>query len=172
MPDQNQSDSNSAWLAQRRRVGANPGGCPGLALLLFCVGLIGGCGALSSSPSAPVRRPSPVVAQAFHDTVKTLDGALSITLDITPGHAGPNVFQMRVLNSRTGQQVTRATITLYFTMQDMSMGTDSIALRAQGKDMFSAASGDLSMGGHWAIGITIQTPDQHIHKAGISLVTP
>lgn len=138
---------------------------------MFCVGLIGGCGALSSSSSTPARQSSPVVAQQFHDTVKTLDGTLSVTLDITPGHAGPNVFVIRVQNIRTGQQVTRATVTLYFTMQDMSMGTDSIALRAQGKDMFSATSADLSMGGHWAIGITIQTPDQRVHKAGISLVT-
>lgn len=166
MLDQKQSGSNGAWLARQRRR------AKWSLLLLFSIGLISGCGALSSSPHASAKQPSPVGAQPFHDTVKTLDGMFNVTLDITPDHAGPNDFLVRVWNIRTGQPVTRATVTLYFTMQSMQMGTDSIALHAQGKDMFSVTTGDLSMGGNWAIGITIQTPDQRIHKAGISLATP
>jgi 5-hydroxyisourate hydrolase-like protein (transthyretin family) len=81
------------------------------------------------------------------------------------------VFTVHVLDAHTGQLASHVTITLYTTMQDMAMGTDSIALHANGKGQFSATSDNLSMSGHWAIGIAIQTPDHALHKAGVSLVT-
>jgi len=65
---------------------------------------------------------------------------------------------------------THVVITLYTTMQDMPMGTDSVVLRAEGGGQFSATSDILSMGGHWALGITIQTANHVIHKAGVSLL--
>jgi hypothetical protein len=139
--------------------------------MILCIGIISGCGAPSQASSTPTQQSSPAAAHSFQATVKTLDGAFRVTLAITPDSSGPNVFTVHVQNTRTGQPLAQAVITLYFTMQTMLMGTDSITLRAQGNGRFSAASGDLSMAGRWAIGMTIQTPDRRIHKAGVSLVT-
>ena len=140
-------------------------------LLLLCVGAISGCGALAPSPTARAQQPLPAIAHPFHATMKTLDGAFIVALDITPNRSGPNVFMVQVRDSRTGKPATPVAITLYFTMQDMPMGTDSITLHVGGSGLFSATSNDLSMGGHWAISMTIQTPDQRIHKAGVRVLT-
>jgi hypothetical protein len=139
-------------------------------LLFLCSGVIGGCGTVSSPTT--LRQPSPTaVAQPFHGTAKTLDGVFTVTLDITPNRSGPNVFTMQVMDNHTEKLAGRLNITLYTTMQDMAMGTDSITLHADENGNYSATSDNLSMSGHWAIGIAIQTPDHALHKAGVSLVT-
>ena len=159
------SDGAATWLAPSRRSTLLS------LLLLLCVGGISGCGALAPSPTVRAQQPTPTIAHPFHATMKTLDGAFIVTLDITPNRSGPNVFMVQVRNSHTGKPATPVAITLYFTMQDMPMGTDSITLHPGGSGLFSATSNDLSMGGHWAIGMTIQTPDQRLHKAGLRFLT-
>lgn len=145
----------------------------GILLLLFVL-VLSGCGPVPSSTSTPGQS-SPtqlttVVARPFHETVKTLDGVFTVTLDITPNRSGPNNFSLRVMDTRTDQPATHIAVTLYTTMQDMAMGTDSVQLRATGAGTFSSASDTLSMAGHWAIGIAIQTSDHAVHKAGVSLL--
>jgi copper transport protein len=141
-------------------------------VLFLCVSVIAGCGATPSSMIVIRQQPQPTeVAQPFHATVKTFDGDFTLTLTITPNRSGTNVFTVRVMDNHTDRLATRANITLYTTMQDMPMGTDAIILHADGKGQFSATSDNLSMAGHWAIGITIQTSDHSLHKAGVSLVT-
>lgn len=141
-------------------------------VLLLCVSTITGCGATPSSISAIRQQPQPtVVAQPFHATVKTFDGVFTLTLTITPNRSGTNVFTARVMDSRADRLATHVNITLYTTMQDMPMGTDAISMHAAGKGLFSATSDNLSMAGHWAIGITIQTSNHALHKAGVSLLT-
>ncbi len=143
-----------------------------MALLFFGVSIISGCGAPSSPTTAVGQQTQPsAAARPFHDMVKTLDGDFSITLDITPDRSGTNVFRTRVIDTKTNTPATHITITLYTTMQDMPMGTDPITLHAEGSGQFSATSDTLSMDGHWAIGITIQTSDHVVHKAGVSLLT-
>lgn len=143
-----------------------------MALLFLFFGMISGCGTPSSPTTAVGQQTQPsAAAHPFHDTVKTLDGDFSITLDITPNHSGTNVFRVRVIDTLANTPATHITITLYTTMQDMPMGTDSIILHAEGNGQFSATSDTLSMDGHWAIGITIQTPDHIVHKVGVSLLT-
>jgi copper transport protein len=142
-------------------------------LIFLCVEVIAGCSITPSSTTAIRRQPSPTeVTQPFHSTIKTFDEAFTVTLDITPNHSGPNVFMVRVVDNHTNKMAIDVLITLYTTMQDMPMGTDSIILHADGKGQFSAASDNLSMAGQWAIGIAIQTPDHTIHKAGVILMTP
>lgn len=142
-------------------------------LLLLCVGVIGGC-SVTSSPTTVIRRqPSPTeVAQPFHGTMKTFDGAFTVTLDITPNRSGPNMFIVHAIDNHTNKMAIDVHITLYTTMQDMPMGTDSIILHGDGKGQFSAASDNLNMAGQWAAGIAIQTPDHTIHKAGVIFTTP
>jgi len=153
------TDGASIWIALLRRKAV------WTSLLLLCVGVISGCG------SAPPPSLTPQAAPPFHETLETRDGTFTITLDITPNRSGTNVFLAQVMDNRTGEPAARVIITLYTTMQDMAMGTDSLVLHADGNGQFSATSGNLSMAGHWAIGIAIQASDQSMHQAGVSFVT-
>lgn len=139
-------------------------------ILFFCVSIISSCG----TGHTPVlqKRPQPAATVSpFHATTRTFDGNFTLTLTITPNHAGANSFTMQVTD-RAGQPAKHIAVTLYTTMQDMLMGTDSVALRSNGPGQFSATSNVLSMGGHWAIGIVIQTADHLLHKAGVRFVLP
>lgn len=141
-------------------------------LFYLCASAIAGCGPASSPPAAVGQHPQlSAAAHPFHATVKTFDGDFTIALDITPNRSGINLFRAQVVDTQTKTLATHITITLYTTMQDMPMGTDSILLRAGNNGQFSATSNTLSMDGHWAIGITIQTPDHIMHKAGVNLLT-
>jgi len=160
------TDGASIWTALLRRKAV------WTSLLLLCIGVVSGCG--SAPPPSPTLRqvsPTPEVAHPFHDTLKTLDGTFTITLDITPNRSGTNVFLAQVMDNRTGEPAARVIITLYTTMQDMAMGTDSLVLHSDGNGQFSATSDNLSMAGHWAIGIAIQASDHTMHRAGVSFVT-
>ena len=144
------------------------------ALFLLSIVIIQSCGAAPSSTAAPTPQPqssSQAVAHPFHSILKTLDDAFTVTLDITPDRTGTNAFTMYVVNNHTGEAATHIQVTLYLTMQDMAMGTDSLLLQDGGKGLFSATGDNLSMAGHWAVGIAIQTTDQIIHKVGVSFVT-
>ncbi len=145
-----------------------------LALLLVS-GCLAACNTNASTITSPPTPPVPrttVAAGPLHAFIQTFDGAFTITLDITPNRSGPNYFRARVMNSHTHQPVAHSTLTLYTTMQDMPMGTDAVVLKAGAAGEFSATSAVLSMGGHWAIGIVLQTPDHVMHKAGVSFVMP
>ncbi len=141
-------------------------------LFLLCVSVISGC-ASTPRPSPTLRQssPTPAVAHPFHDILKTQDGAFTVTLDITPNRSGTNVFLARVMDNRTGKPAAHVIITLYTTMQDMVMGTDLIVLHPDGHGQFKATSNNLSMAGHWAIGVAIQASDHSMHQAGVSFVT-
>jgi hypothetical protein len=142
-----------------------------VSLLLFlCISLTDGCATTHTATVAT--QPSPVVtASPFHTTIETFDRAFTLTLIITPGHAGANRFTLQV-KDRTGTPAEHVEITLYTTMQDMSMGTDSVVLHPDGPGQFSATSDVLNMGGRWAIGIAIWTADHVMHKAGVMLAIP
>lgn len=128
---------------------------------------------ISSTDASTLQPPSQAtpIDPPFHGTTQTFDHAFSITLNVTPNHSGINVFTASVLDNRTTRPTSAVEVTLYTTMQDMAMGTDSLVLHTNTNGQFSATGNNLSMGGHWAIGIVIQTPDHVLHKAGISLVT-
>lgn len=145
-------------------------------VILLGINALSGCGASASAtpvstPTSPSHVQPTVLAHPFSTTVRTLDGDFSLTLSITPNRSGPNRFSAQVIDSHSNKPAEHITVTLYTTMQDMPMGTDSIVLGAEGDGQFSATSEALSMEGHWAIGIAIQTADHVIHKAGVSLVT-
>jgi len=144
-----------------------------ICVLFFCFGLLSSCGASAPIATTTTTLPHPqptIPAGPYHTTVQTFDGNFTITLDITPNHSGQNRFSMRVVDNSTHKMAEHVIITLYTTMQDMPMGTDSVVLHAEGGGQFSAMSDVLSMGGHWALGVTIQTTNHIIHKAGVSLI--
>src|SRR5689334_19740647 len=100
----------------------------GVLAFLGCACLLSGCGASATNAGATLThpQPTPAVAHPFHTTIQTFDGAFAITLDITPNRSGPNQFRAQVIDDRAHKPATHILITLYTTMQDMPMGTDSV----------------------------------------------
>lgn len=145
---------------------------PAALICLFSLSILSACGAASSTTTLQQQPQPTTVARPFHATVQTFDGDFTVILDITPNHSGINRFMAQVKDNHANRPAAHVHIILYTTMQDMAMGTDSIALRDDGEGQFSATSDNLSMGGHWAIGIAIATADHIIHKAGVRFVMP
>lgn len=119
---------------------------------------------------APPPQPPPTPVKAFTTTVKTSDNKFTVTLTVSPNHFGPNTFTTSVLNSK-GQPDTNLGVSLYTTMLDMDMGTETLNLHPDNKGHFSA-TGDLDMSGRWQIRIQIRTPDDTLHEARVDLFTP
>lgn len=166
MLEQRSSNKASVWIARLHR-----GWIWGMAFLIVTSVFVS---CTASPPQGQTSSPTPqetVGTSPFRGAVQTFDGDFTLTLDITPNRSGPNVFTLSVRDNHTMKPVTDVVVTLYTTMQDMVMGTDSVTLHATGKGLFSATSNNLAMRGHWAIGITIATPDHIIHKAGVSVIT-
>jgi len=140
--------------------------------VLVCVGLLNVFGG-TLTPITAAQQPgsSTGTAAPFHATAKTTDGKLTVSLYINPNTAGPNGFQVRVADARTGAPVTDVGVALYTTILDMDMGTQNVNLLPDGKGHFSA-TGDLVMGGHWQIRIQVRTPDNMLHEATIKVTTP
>ncbi|SRR5258707_6992394 len=144
-----------------------------LFMLLPGTALLSGCGGTATA-TTPTPPPTPAqsipLARPLHTIVQTFDKDFTITLDITPNRSGPNHFNARIIDNRAHKPAAHVTVTLYTTMQDMAMGTDSVALHGEGSGQFGATSDVLIMAGDWALGITIQTADHVTHKAGVSFV--
>lgn len=109
----------------------------------------------------------------FKSTAKTSDGAYNVTLSVSPNRFGTNVFTVQIASLQTGQtpNLNGTSVTLYTTMLDMNMGTDSINLPADGKGSFSASQ-TLSMAGNWGVEVQVHTPDNELHKVTFKIVTP
>ena len=137
--------------------------------VLMCVGLMNVfAGTLTPLPAQPPA--SPTTAQPVQSTIKTTDGQFAVTLSVSPNRFGPNTFTMRVADARSGRAVTQAGVSLYTTMLDMDMGTESINLQPDGKGNFSAL-GDLGMVGRWQVRVVVRTPDNRLHTASVTFST-
>ena len=138
--------------------------------VLICTGLLN-VFASTLLPATPpqAQSPSPVV-KAFTKTLKTSDNKFTVTLSVSPNHFGLNTFTVSVLDSN-GQPDTNVGVSLYTTMLDMDMGTETVNLQPDSKGHFSA-TGELSMEGNWEIRIQIRTPDNTLHETKVQLFTP
>ncbi|MBO0782393.1 MAG: CopD family protein, partial [Ktedonobacteraceae bacterium] len=139
----------------------------GVAVLLCTAAMAVFAGTLTPTTSTSPGTNQQQQVKPFTDTVKTSDGKYTITLTISPNRFGPNTFTARVMDSN-GKLDTNVGVSLYTTMLDMDMGTDTINLQPDGKGNFSA-SGDLAMAGHWQLRIQVRTPDNKLHEAKASL---
>ncbi|HZR44477.1 MAG TPA: FixH family protein, partial [Ktedonobacteraceae bacterium] len=101
---------------------------------------------------------------------KTSDKLFTVKVTVSPNRFGTNVFTVTVLDSK-GVQDTNVGVSIYTTMLDMDMGTDTVNLQPDGKGNFKA-NGDLSMGGNWQLRIEVRTPDFKLHEATVKLFTP
>ncbi len=141
--------------------------------VLICVGLMNVFGGtlLPTSAAQQQQQQTTTKPQPFTASVRTTDNKFTATLNVNPNRFGTNVFTVSVVNSSTGAPVTNIGVSLYTTMLDMDMGTNTVNLLPDGKGHFSA-TGDLSMAGDWQIRIQIRTPDNTLHEASVKLVTP
>jgi hypothetical protein len=145
--------------------------------VLVCVGLMNvfaGTLTPTTTTSASQQPGSTTTSSsAFHGTAKTTDGKYSITLSISPNRFGTNVFTVHITDVQTGQTLgaNQAGVTIYTTMLDMAMGTDSLNLQPDNKGNFSG-SGDFSMSGSWGIQVQIRTLDNTLHKASFKVYAP
>jgi len=139
--------------------------------VLVCVGLMNVfAGTLSPIAAAAQQQPARKT-QVYTATLRTKDGKFSATLTVNPNRFGTNVFTVSVIDNSTGKPDTNVGVTVYTTMLDMDMGTESLNLLPDGKGHFSISS-DLSMAGNWQIRIQIRTPDNTLHDAIANITTP
>jgi copper transport protein len=145
------------------------------AAVIICVGLMNVlAGTLTPTATGQGQQPVSVTtgrAQAFNTSVRTTDNKFTVKLDVNPNRFGTNVFTVTVIDNSTGKPTTDIGVSLYTSMLDMDMGTDTVNLQPDGKGNFSA-SGDLSMSGNWGIKIQIRTPNNSLHAANVKLYTP
>jgi len=141
--------------------------------VLVCVGLLNVFGGtlLPSTAAQQQQQQTATKSQPFTASVRTTDNKFTATLTINPNRFGTNVFTVSVTDNSTGAPVTNIGVSLYTTMLDMDMGTDTVNLLPDGKGHFSA-TGDLAMAGDWQIRIQIRTPDNTLHEASVKLLTP
>lgn len=144
----------------------------GIAIIL-CVGLLNvfAPGLTSAAPTS--QQPNTPVSSVFNSTAKTSDGKFSVTLNINPNHFGMNTFTVQATDVATGQKLgaNDASVTIFTTMLDMDMGTDSADLSSDGKGGFSGPA-ELSMSGNWQIQVQLRTPDHALHEASFKIYTP
>ena len=138
--------------------------------VLICVGLMNAF-AGTLSPVTPAQQQAPANTKPFNTTLKTSDNKFTITFNVNPNRFGTNMFTVSVVDNSTGKPTTNVGVSLYTTMLDMDMGTDTVNVLPDGKGHFSA-SGDLSMAGHWQIRIQIRTPNNTLHEAKVDFSVP
>ncbi len=140
--------------------------------VLICVGLMNVfAGTLSPIAAAQQQQQTGSKPQPFSSSVRTTDGKFTVTLSVNPNRFGTNVFTVSAVDTSTSAPATNIGVSLYTTMLDMDMGTDTVNLLPDGKGHFSG-TGDLSMPGDWQIRIQIRTPDATLHEASVKLLTP
>lgn len=141
--------------------------------VLICTGLMNVfAGTLQPVVAQPNQAIQPLGSQGkpFSTTIPMPDGKFTLKFAITPNSLGTNLFTVYVLDSN-GKQDTNVGVSLYTTMLDMNMGTDTVNLRPNGKGGFSA-KGDISMDGSWQVRVEVRTPDNTLHEATIKFFTP
>jgi copper transport protein len=138
--------------------------------VIVCVGLMSVFAAALTSATATQQQPA---SSAFNSTAKTGDGKYIVSLNVSPDRFGSNVFTVQVTDASTGKLLgaNEVGVTIYTTMLDMDMGTDSIDLQPDGKGGFSATQ-NLSMGGNWGIEVQVRASDNQLHTVSFKVVTP
>jgi methionine-rich copper-binding protein CopC/uncharacterized membrane protein len=136
------ADSLEDWLRREAVLGA---------AILLCVALLGVfAGSLAPASAAP-SAPAPV-AHAFNQTQTV--GGLTGTLVIAPATFGSNTFTVTLLDAK-GQPLTGAGVELLIQSLDMDMGVQTTQLQPGASPGVYSGTADLTMAGHWDIGIRV-----------------
>jgi hypothetical protein len=138
--------------------------------VLICTGLLNVfAGTLIPANVAPPAQQQVTTVKPYAGTFKTSDNTFTVQLSISPNRFGPNVFTVAARDS-AGKVQSNIGVTLYTTMLDMDMGTNSLDLQPDGKGNFTG-NGDLDMAGNWQLRIQIRTVDNKLHEGQVKIVT-
>ena len=108
--------------------------------VIICVGLMNVfAGTLSPIAVAQQQQQTGTKPQPYTTTAPTKDGKFKVTLSVNPNRFGTNVFTVSAVDAATGKPATNIGVSLYTTMLDMDMGTDTVNLLPDGKGHFSGS---------------------------------
>jgi len=146
----------------------------GIAVLI-CTGLMNVFAGTLQPVAAQQNQPQTIQepgshGKPFNATIQTTDSKFKLKLAIAPNSFGTNLFTVNVLDS-DGKQDTNVGVSVYLTMLDMDMGTDTVNLQPNDKDGFGA-EGDLSMPGNWQLRLQVRTLDNNLHEATLKFFAP
>jgi copper transport protein len=97
--------------------------------------------------------PTPSVTASGSDFATTT----RVTLTATPGAAGPNLFEARVVDYDSGRPVQATAVSLAFTLPTRpDVGASRLDLEPQGGGVWSAQGTNLSIDGRWNVVVTVQ----------------
>ncbi|HTI15029.1 MAG TPA: copper resistance protein CopC [Dictyobacter sp.] len=139
--------------------------------VLACTGLLNVFAGTLTPVAANQSQPSQQVqVKPYNATVKTTDGAFTAKIAVSPNHFGSNMFTVTVFD-KNSKQDANVGVSVYATMMDMQMGTETINLQPDGQGHFSA-NGDLNMSGHYQLRIQIRTPQNTMSEGTTTMYTP
>jgi copper transport protein len=98
----------------------------------------------------------PGLAPAGPSIYRVRVGQLVAALRVRPDRSGPNVVTI-TLEDAAGRAVTRAHVTLQYTMLDMPMGTGLAPMSMTRPGVYHGTV-DLGMGGHWKLQLLVFQP--------------
>ena len=124
----------------------------GVAVVLVAGALVNVAPPLASTASASAVRTSQLVVNGsdFATTVK-------VRLTLSPGTAGFNDFDLRVVDYNTGALVRASAVQLEFTQPlRPQLGQSTLTLQRQSNGTFTARGGNLSIAGIWEVSAIIE----------------
>jgi copper transport protein len=156
--------------SQTRRLGTTLRWEPLLGVaVLICTGLLNVfAGTLTPTTVAPPAQQQVTTVKPYTGTLKTSDNTLTVQLTVSPARFGPNTFTV-IARDSSGKVQSNVGVTIYTTMLDMDMGTNSLDLQPDSKGNFTG-TGDLDMSGHWQLRVQIRTVDNKLHEAQVKIV--
>jgi nitrogen fixation protein FixH len=110
-------------------------------------------GSYVAAAAANRPRPTPAVTVSGHDFATTV----RVTLTVTPGSAGPNLFEAHVVDFDTGKPVQATSVSLDLSLPSRpDVGASRLDLEPQAGGVWSAKGTNLSIDGRWNVVVTVQ----------------
>ncbi len=159
----------STMLRGLRRVGSTEV-VIGVAVVLVAAALVNVAPPLASTTSTAAVRPAQLVATGsdFATTVK-------VRLVVSPGTAGFNNFNLRVIDYDTGALVRASSVQLEFSQPlRPQLGQSILTLKRQSDGTFAARGGNLAIAGTWEVAAIIENASNstEVHLQLTTITTP
>jgi copper transport protein len=110
-------------------------------------------GSYVAAAAANRPKPTPTVTVSGHDFATTV----RVTLTVTPGSAGPNLFEAHVVDFDSGKPVPATSVSLDLSLPSRpDVGASRLDLQPQAGGVWSAKGTNLSIDGRWNVVVTVQ----------------
>lgn len=118
-----------------------------------------GATALLASIAPPTAEPARASGEMDRLVARGSDFGTSVrvTLQVSPGHAGPNRFDVHATDYDTDQPVQAQRVALRFSyLSGHDVGESTLELRPAGDGDYTATAGSLSIDGRWQVTVLVQ----------------